>query len=173
MNSFHRFLLALLIGVVGLAAAPLANAQSKIGHLDSDALIASLPMWKTAQAELETFATMQRKKLEDQELGIQTRYEQLQREAPTLPPVEVQKRQEALQRDYNTLLEGEKMAQTEVINKQKTLTDPIRTRVVEAIAGVAREKGYQYILDSSQMAALVLYANPADDISAFVRDKLK
>ena len=76
----------------------------------------------------------------------------------------MQKRQDALQQE-------QAKAEEELDAKQTTLTDPIRKKVKDAIAAVAKEKGYNYIIDNS--AGVLLYDSPTDDISAFVKDKLR
>ena len=69
------------------------------------------------------------------------------------------------------LEQQQQLAQQEVLKKEQDLTDPIRKKVTDAIAAVAKEKGYNYVIDTS--LGVTLFENPNDDITPFVKDKLR
>lgn len=149
------------------------HAQTKIGHLDSAELLQSLPEWQTAQKEVQTFMEMKKKDLEAKQQSLVEDYNKLveQDNKGLLTPMDKQKKGEELQKRQEALQQDQAKAEDEVANKQMQLTDPLRKKVTDAIAAVAKEKGYNYVIDNS--AGVLLYDSPTDDIAAFVKDKLR
>lgn len=148
-------------------------AQTKIGHLDSAELLQGLPEWQTAQKEVQTFMEMKKKDLAAKNQVLVDDYNKLveQDNKGLLTPLDKQKKGDEMQKRQDALQQEQAKAEEELDAKQTTLTDPIRKKVKDAIAAVAKEKGYNYIIDNS--AGVLLYDSPTDDISAFVKDKLR
>jgi Skp family chaperone for outer membrane proteins len=49
---------------------------------------------------------------------------------------------------------------------------PVYKSIQAAVKAVALERGYKYVLDSSESSLVVLYASPSDDIFQAVKAKL-
>lgn len=148
-------------------------AQTKVGHLDFAELLQGLPEWQTAQKEIQTFLEMKKKDLAAKEQSLIDDYNKLleQDNKGLLTPLDKQKKGEEIQKRQDALQQEQAKAEEELVAKQTTLTTPIRKKASDAIAAVAKEKGYNYIIDNS--AGVLLYDSPTDDISAFVKDKLR
>lgn len=148
-------------------------AQTKIGHLDFAELLQGLPEWQTAQKEIQTFLEMKKKDLAAKEQALIDDYNKLleQDNKGLLTPLDKQKKGDEIQKRQESLQQEGSKAEEELDAKRTTLTDPIRKKANDAIAAVAKEKGYNYIIDNS--AGVLLYDSPTDDISAFVKDKLR
>ena len=61
-------------------------------------------------------------------------------------------------------------SQDSLKNKMAELVAPIKKKVEEAVASIAKEKGYSYIIDNSY--GTLIYANEADNVDAAVKTKL-
>jgi len=148
-----------------------SNAQNlKIGHINSSEILKLMPEVKTAQAELEKFS----KELQNQSDLLIAEYQKKTDEYQGLPPntsdvLKKDKETEIVQLEQR-IKKFQEDAQGEVTKKQSELLDPIMKKLQEVIKEIAKEKGYDYILDTSNGA--VIYQNDAYDISSFVKKKL-
>ena len=61
-------------------------------------------------------------------------------------------------------------AQTSLQKKKEEIYTPIIKKAEDAIKGIAKEKGYSYIFDTS--VGVVLFAQESDDIMPMVKTKL-
>ena len=171
MKKFLKLSIAMLVLSAGIVSN--VYAQTKIGHLNSTELLSGLIDWQNAQKELETFATKKREALEQQSKVLVDDYNKLveQDSKGLLPPAEKQRKADDFQKHQTDLEQQQQLAQQEVLKKEQDLTDPIRKKVTDAIAAVAKEKGYNYVIDTS--LGVTLFENPNDDITPFVKDKLR
>ena len=61
-------------------------------------------------------------------------------------------------------------AQTSLQKKKEEIYTPMIKKAEDAIKGIAKEKGYSYIFDTS--VGVVLFAQESDDIMPLVKTKL-
>ena len=152
-------------------AASGVQAQSKIGHVSMQELIQSLPEYKTAEGNLQSFA----KQLQDTYTSMQDEYNQklsayMKDSANMTPPMK-----EAKMQDIADLAKRmQKMEQTSdqtLMDKQNELLKPMQQKVADAIKTVAKENGYSYIFDTSQGTTLVYYPE-TENVTPLVKKKL-
>ncbi|MEC8739656.1 MAG: OmpH family outer membrane protein, partial [Bacteroidota bacterium] len=62
-------------------------------------------------------------------------------------------------------------AQNDLMQKQQEKMTPIFDKLKEAINAVAKEKGYDYVVDTSEGSGII-YSAPKDDIMLAVKQKL-
>jgi outer membrane protein len=162
-----RTLVIILISTLGFNL----NAQNlKIGHINSSEILKLMPEVKSAQAELEKFS----KELQNQSDLLIGEYQKKTEEYQSLPPTT----SDVLKKDKETeivqleqrIKKFQEDAQGEVSKKQSELLEPIMKKLQDVIKEVAKEKGYDYILDTS--TGSVIFQNEAYDISSFVKKKL-
>jgi outer membrane protein len=133
-----------------------ANAQNKIGYINTDELIAVMPEYQTAMKEMQDLQESLDK--QGQELNDSATY------TPTMKEIKREELIKLIQRVQNYSNEAqEKIKQ---IGQQKMT--PIQQKAVETIRTVSKEKGYNYILDNNA----VLVGPPGDDILPMVKAKL-
>ncbi|MBS7564574.1 OmpH family outer membrane protein [Mucilaginibacter sp. Bleaf8] len=163
------FRVALVAGCM-LLAGSFAKAQSKIGYIAFDELISGMPEAKTVNTQLQTY----QKQFTDQ---MQTMYTELQNKgqayeknrasmtdaARTAAETELQDLNKRLQ-DYQN------NSQQQVQAKSQELSKPIFEKARTAVTAVAKEKGYTYVIDSSQTSLIVSPAG--DNLMAPVKLKL-
>lgn len=81
-----------------------------------------------------------------------------------------QTKEKELQDLQKRIQDFQQQAQSDLQKKNDELSKPIYEKANKAIAAVAKENGYKYILDSS--VGTVLYSEPSDDVITLVMKKL-
>ncbi|MES2807922.1 MAG: OmpH family outer membrane protein [Bacteroidota bacterium] len=147
-----------------------ANAQTKIGYINTNELIPQLPDYKTVNTAIESFKKQfvdvlqgMDKELQEKAAGYQSKQATMTDAAKLAAQGEladIQKRAQTYQTEASQKVEA----------KGAELMKPLIDKVNAAITAVAKEKGYTYVIDSSTTALLV--APPTDDLLAAVKLKL-
>ena len=169
--KFIKYLFVAVCLFIGTQAN--SYAQTKIGHLNSLDLLNSMPEWKAAETQYQTYLEQLSNMLKskDEELIKQaTRVQQLWKEGK-VSQLDYKAKMMSLQEKDKKLAEEKAAAEQNVAKKEEELTKPIKDRVTQAISDVATEKGYTYVLDSGAALGL-LFVSPSEDITAFVKAKL-
>lgn len=153
--------------VLGLG---ITNAQ-KIGHINTQELLAIMPEADSAQAQVEKEA----KELEDQLEMLQVEYnnklEQYNKDRDKLSEVILQTKEQELI-DYQQRIQKFRMNAEQGIQKRnQQLFQPILDKANKAIEEVAQENGFTYILDSGT-GVLVYMSDDSKDILPMVKKKL-
>ncbi len=145
------------------------NAQ-KFGYIDSNGILAEMPAVKEMRSNLEALQTQLQKQGQKmlQEYQQQEQAFVQERERGTLSPVQEETKLQELQKKQEEILKAEKDMSQQLIDKENSLLEPILKQVNDAIKAVADENGYQFIFEAS----VLLYAEPAQDVSELVRQKL-
>lgn len=165
-----KLLKVALVAVSMMFVGNLANAQAKIGHIAFDELVGQMPEAKTVQTtlaayqkdwegQIQSFSEEYSKKVKEYQDGLKTMSD----------AVKATKESE-LQDLQNRGTQLQEKARTAITTKQEELTKPLVEKVRTAVAGVAKEKGYTYVLNSSQTDLIV--APEGDNLLAAVKLKL-
>ncbi|MBK5202995.1 MAG: OmpH family outer membrane protein [Prolixibacteraceae bacterium] len=167
MKSFYKICLSLMIF---LSTTGLMNAQTlKFGHIDTQALIQTMPETAIAQKSLQT----QAKGLEDQ-LGtmqkeFQTKLSEYTQSTDSLTDLVRQAKEQELQDLQSRIKAFNGTAQQNLQKKQTELMKPVLDKANKAIADVAKEKGLIYVFDTNT----VIYKSSASlDLLPLVKSKL-
>lgn len=146
-----------------------AEAQ-KFGYVDSGAILAEMPEVKNADANLEALQKQLQKKgqgmvekLQNDYLAIQQKVEQ-----GLLSPQQQQEEAQKLEQRQQEIAKFEQDMVNQLETKRNELLQPIYDKVNAAIKAVANENGYQMIFEKG----VLLYSEPAQDISSLVKAKL-
>ena len=168
MNQVLRYL---TITAMVLAAATNISAQ-KIGYVNRSALLADIPAVKQANANLEVLQKQLQKKYEDMITEFRTRYEDLQRKEQQgeLSPKQLEDEGQKLRDEEVKIQQYQQEMQTQLSQKQESLLLPILEDLNAKVAEVAKELGYNYIIDDS--AGILLYKEDSNDVTAMVKKKL-
>lgn len=165
-----------LVAVVFLGAQQV-SAQQKIGHVNADEIFQMTAEFKTANEQLRTLNDTKTKELQ----GMYEEFQKKQNDAneklrnrseanKATVDAELQTLGQDLQSMEQRIQEVQRVAQEDLGKKQQELLTPIQTKVMNAINAVAKEKGYAYVLDTSN--GNVLYFQGGEDISADVKTRL-
>ena len=161
-------LLALAIGALSLITPQEANAQDKFGYLNSFELLTIMPQVKKADAQLQTYAQQFDTQYENMLKEYQTKVQTFQEnQANYTPEIAEVKAKEVL--DLEKRIGEFQVSSQESISKKKAeLYEPIYNEANRLVEEVAKENGYTYIFDGSNL----LFAPEADNIMDLVKAKL-
>ena len=145
-----------------------AVAQAKIGYINTELLIGSMPEAQKANDELEEY----QKVLQDQgyKLAAELQEKDSAFVADSLKLSKVQKdfTKKSLFELYQKVQGWNQYIQDELNKRQQLLVEPIRAKALDNIKAVAKESGYAYILDFTS----VIVGPPGDDVLALVKKKM-
>lgn len=165
------------LGAVIFLGAQYATAQQKIGHVNADEVFQLTAEFKTANEQLKTLNDTKTKELQDMFAELQKKQteanDKLRNRSEAnkeTVDAELQVLGQELQNMEQRLQEQQRVAQEDVGKKQQELLSPIQTKVMTAIQAVGKEKGYAYVLDTSN--GNVLYFEGGEDLTADVKTKL-
>lgn len=175
-----------LINVLFVAAgllltANVANAQQKLGHLNSDEIYATMPEAKAAQASLESLAKTKQGEIDKMITEYQAKYKAAVDKEKTLSEAnkevvgkELQTAQVELADLQKRIEDARTKATTDVQTEQGKLYPPINQKLATAMGAVAKEKGLAYVFDISASSGFnnLIYFDGGEDITAAVKTKL-
>ena len=157
----------LLIAALVFISTSQVNAQAKVAHVDTNAIMAAMPEVLQAQKQLETLQGVYDKEFKgivDEYQGKLTKYNN---EAETVTDAMNQERAKEIQDMEKRIQDYRQTAQKELNKKEEYLMKPLMDKTKLAIEKVGKEKGYQYILNS---AGLLLADGP--DLTPDVKKEL-
>jgi outer membrane protein len=164
--SMKKVLLSMSILLVGMSAI----AQTKIGYINSQEIVSLMPETKKANAEVETYQKTFVDQIKTMQTELESKYKAYQAGAKTMSDAIKDVKEKELQDLQGRIGSFEQTAKEKIDDKVSELIAPINDKAQKAIEAVAKEKGYNYILDSS--AGGLLYATPSDNIIDAVKAKL-
>ncbi|WP_326983897.1 OmpH family outer membrane protein [Chryseobacterium sp. MYb264] len=159
----------------------LANAQQKIGHVNSDDVFNNLPEAKTAEASLDTYTKTKQSEIEKLITSYQTKLKAAQDKEKTISEAnkeavikELTAAQTELQELGKSIESTRTKAAQDISQKQNELFAPIQKKVAGMISTVAKEKGLAYVFDvaTSQGNSQIAYLDGGEDITPDVKSKL-
>lgn len=169
---------AISLVIVAILVAPLAMvAQTqRIGFVNSAKIFQELPDAQAAQRRIDAISKPIQDSLEGMQAQLQKDYEEYQKKESLYndasKKAEQQKLLEAERRMQQYRVE--KLGQEGELAKQtEKLLTPIRDKIKAAIAAVAKEEKYNFIFDRTESVQILLYGDPAHDVTFKVIDKLK
>jgi outer membrane protein len=160
----------LLLGTVMALGLMNASAQVKIGYVNTDVLMSIMPEAAKVNADLNEYQTT----LQQQGITLQkeanTKRDQYFKDSATFSNSKKEIVRNELVKLY-TRLETYEQEMQEMAQKyaQEKIT-PLRTKALDAIKIVAKEKGYTYVIDEASSSLLVM--PPGDDLLQAVKTKL-
>ena len=156
--------------VLVLVAATISLNAQKFGYVNSALILSEMPDVKQADANLEALQKQLQKKGQSMVEQLQSDYLAAQQkiEQGELSPKQQEDESKKLEVKQREIAKFEQDMVQQVQDKRAELLEPIYEKINNAIKAVAEEKGYQFIFDQG----ILLYADEAQDVSAFVRAKL-
>ncbi len=156
-----------------LLCAPMTMFAQKFGHLDSQALIASLPEAIKVQSELEAQGKIYENELKGMQDELQRKAEEYDKTKSTMNATKQAETEKSLQDMYNKIQQAAQDNQQAFSKMQQEKLGPILDKVRKAIEAVAKAGNYVYIME--QAAGQPLYVNTAisEDVTAKVKAQLK
>ena len=153
MKQFRTLFIALAL-MIGATA--FTNAQSKVAHIATQELVQELPDYKNAMDQLQKLEKTYDAEIKDMLSEAQSTMQRYEAEANTKSEEENQKRATELQAAQRRIQEHSAKARQDLQKKETDLLKPILEKVRTAIQKVARDKGYDYVLDSTTGTGVLL-----------------
>ena len=130
--------------------APLATfAQQRLGHLNGQDVVQSLPEFIKAQGEVESQAKIYDSELKQMSDELQRKADEYQKAAPTMPDT----KKKDTETELNNLYQKFQQAQQDDAQALQKLREeklaPIQTKLQNAIKNVGDRGKYVYIMDVS------------------------
>jgi outer membrane protein len=156
-----------LIAAIALLGFQNINAQAKIAHVDVNELMTKMPAVLDAQAQLKKLSdtyTAEYKTMVEEYQGKLKKYDT---EASTVTDAVNQTRQQEVQDMAKRISDYQDTAQKDLQKKESDLMKPVTDKVKASIQKVGKAKGYQYVINASD---LLLADGP--DLTADVKKDL-
>ena len=153
-----------------MLCAPMTLFAQKFGHLDSQALLQSLPEATAVQSKLE--AKGKEYQLEDMQAELQRQAQAYDKTKSTMNATKQAETEKNLQDMYNKIQQTAQDNQKAFNEEQQKQLGPVLEKVRNAIAAVAKAGNYVYIMEKA--AGQPLYINEAlsKDVTAEVKAQL-
>jgi len=152
--------------------APMATFAQKFGHVDTDAIVQSLPDYSRAKGEIEAVAKQYENELQASQEEFQRQADDYEKKKSSMNATQQQETEQKLQEMYAKIQQQAQQSQQEFQKAQQEKMQPILNKVRTAIETVAKSGGYVYVMDIS--AGTVLYINDtiSKDITAEVKAQI-
>ena len=161
-----KFLISLLL-MLPLAFS--ANAQQKIGVVNTSAIMEALPDVKAATTKIQDLAKQYDSEIKRMQDELKVKLEAYQKEEASMTDVIKKRRQQELQEMESRTQNSYQMVQEEIQKEQEKLMAPIRTKVTAAINKVCEANGCAYVFESGVLLAM---GSSALDLTQAVKDAL-
>ena len=132
-----------------MLCAPMTLFAQKFGHLDSQALLQSLPEATAVQSKLEAKGKEYQKQIEDMQSELQRQAEAYDKSKSTMNATKQQETENELNGLYQKYQQALQDNQQTLSKEQQEKMQPITTKLVNAIKAVGKAGGYVYIMDVS------------------------
>lgn len=150
-------------------------SQAKIGWISSQAIMDKLPEAQEAQRQLDALVADWQNELSMMQAEWKKKFDDYDKKKLIL----TDEGRAAAERELMELdrkiadFRTKKFGQNgELFQKQNDLMKPVQDKVFKAIQDIAKEEGYDYVLDKSGQV-LLMYTNEKFDLTAKVLEKLK
>ncbi|HOP49119.1 MAG TPA: OmpH family outer membrane protein [Ignavibacteriales bacterium] len=149
--------------------------QLKIGFVDSDVIIKSIPDAQQAQQELDNVVKLWQKELQDMQNDWKAKYEDYENRKLIMTNetrARVEGELSKLEQKINEYKQKKFGPKGEYFLKQEELFKPIHNRIFNVIKEIADKENYDFIFDRSG-DVMFIYAKDKYDLTQTVIEKLK
>lgn len=150
-------------------AATNVTAQ-KIGHMNSQFVFADMPKTKSAKTSMEDYSKNLNSDFTAKETKLQKKVQEAEKKYSegNMNQNELEAIRADIQKQGAALEETRQKFQTQLLEKEESLMQPLIDEFTNAIKTAAQENGYSFIIDSSAL----LYADDSADVTDLVKAKL-
>lgn len=165
-----RLLIALIVAsLFGMNS--IAQKSPKLGHINSQELLAAMPETDSAQMKIQKIAKEYEKQLELMQVEFNNKYQTYLNEVDTYTKLIRQTKETELQDLQERIQQFQLTAEEEIQNQRGLLFQPIIEKAQKAVQDVAKENGFSYVFDTGT-GAVVYFAEDTEDLMAKVKVKL-
>ena len=155
-----------------MLCAPMTLMAQKFGHLDSQALIQSLPEAIKVQSELEAQGKIYENALKEMQDELQKKADDYDKQKSTMNDTKKAETENQLQEMYTKIQQTAQDNQQAFNKMQQEKLGPILQKVRNAIETVAKNGGYVYVMEKAAGQQLYVNETLSKDITAEVKAQL-
>ncbi|MBI4535447.1 MAG: OmpH family outer membrane protein [Ignavibacteriae bacterium] len=167
----------LLVFTTILCAAISVNAQTqRLGFVNSAKIFQEIPEAQDAQKRLDAIVKPIQDTLEAKQKELQARYDEYQKKEGLMTEAAKKSAQQEileLEQKYNMYRQEQLGNDGQLAKQQERILNPIKDKILKAIERVAKEEKYGFVFDQTDQVRVLLYGDPANDLTFKVIDKLK
>jgi outer membrane protein len=129
--------------------APLSMfAQQKFGHVDSQAIMQSMPEFIKAKGEVDALQKQKENDLKAMQDELQRKSDEYDKTKSTMNATKQQETETELQQMYQKIQQAVQLKVSKIFRKaSQEKMQPVSTKLVNAIKNVGKAGGYVYIMD--------------------------
>jgi len=157
-----------MILMLALVLPMIASAQ-KLGHINSQELLATMPELKTVQAKLDTLAGQYEAQFANMQEEFNTKLAKFQQEQATMTAGVREFRQQEIAEMEQRIYLFRQTAQEDLQKKQQEFMAPIQQRMLDAIKKVSQAQGCTYVFEAMTLHYI---APDALDLMPLVKKEL-
>ena len=150
-------------------------AQAKIGHINSEQIMQTLPEAQDAQKSLDNMVAQWEAELQKMQADWKRKFDEYDKKKLILTD-QARADQEKELRDLEQGIadyRNRKFGQNgELFQKQNEVMKPIQNKMFKILEDIAKEDGYDYVFDKSG-EILLLYANDKLDLTTKVLQRMQ
>ncbi len=145
--------LLVLIAIVAMTAFGTTAHAQKIAYVDSDQIVPEMPAYKRAKSEVEAYGKQLQKILQGKQAAMQTYYQEVSDSVQRglMTPLQQKQAEAKLQQMQIDLQQEAAEADQKLAKKEAELTKPLYEEFNTAIAKMAKENGYAYVMEKKFM----------------------
>lgn len=163
MKHLAHSLLFLFIGVAAIA-------QTKVGTVDSDYILSSLPELEEVQDNIETYGGELDSQFKEMVTNYQGKVQEFESLTDTVSDADRRAKQDVIMGIEQDIQKFRQNSQQLIQIRRNELMRPLYTKIGTAINEVAKKQGYTQILTLGNSVA---YFDPKNDITQAVADNLE
>ena len=161
--------LLILVVAITLSGNSFAQKSIKIGHFSSTDLIKKMPEGDSAQKEMQKYMEELQGEAESMQKEYQRLVTEYQEKEAQLSAILKESKQKEIQSVNQRFQEFQQIAENDIQKKQGDLMLAITEKIKAAVAEVAKEGKYTYILEST---GILWYAEESEDVTSLISKKL-
>ncbi|HNY02806.1 MAG TPA: OmpH family outer membrane protein [Bacteroidales bacterium] len=169
MKNIAKFFAAVAL-ISGIISASPVKAQSKVGYIDFNTLLAAMPGIDSVKTKLQVYQKTLSDQMDAMKAEFESKYSDYQSQAASMSDLIKQTKEKELTDLQGRIDAFQQKASQDLQAKQQELVAPFIDRAKSAIKEVAKENKFTYILNAVE--EVVIYKDEADDIMTLVKKKL-
>jgi outer membrane protein len=168
LDRMKKIFLVTLMATGLVVAKNEANAQTKIGYINLNEVIATMPEAKKADSSLAQYQEALIADAKEKEQTLNADIQKFNADSAKMSQAVKDLKRKKLQEQYQSLAQEDQRIQQELQKKQEELSVPIQKKAIDAVNTAAKEAGYTYVF----LKEALLVSPPADDLLPLVKKKL-
>lgn len=163
-------LFAVMIMITGLSLGASAQNAVKVGYIDFNTLLASMPGIDSVKIKLQNYQKTLTDQMDAMKAEFENKYMDYQSQSASMSDLIKQTKEKELTDLQGRIDAFQQKASQDLTNKQQELVAPFIEKAKVAIKEVAKENKYTYVLNSIE--DVIIYKEESDDIMNLVKKKL-